>query len=130
VRADPAEARALAFGARVALLPRRHAGGFPLKLLGYLEASVPVVAFADSAPTLAHGDSGWLLPDRAGDGELAEAVATLWKDGALAARLAAGGRRTLEAEHAWPALARRTLALARAASAPDPLEGRAHGVAQ
>jgi glycosyltransferase involved in cell wall biosynthesis len=113
--AGPEEARALAFGAELAVLPRRHAGGFPIKLLGYLEAGLPVVAFAPLADTLVHGTSGWLLGEGDGADALAGALAALSRDAALRARLAAGGRDVLAAEHAWPVLAARTLALVEAA---------------
>lgn len=115
--ATPDDARALVFGARLALLPRRHAGGFPIKLLGYLEAGLPVAAFATLADTLVHGTSAWLLEDGAGADALAGAIAALDRDAALRARLAAGARRALAEHHAWPALAARTLALVHAAGA-------------
>jgi 1,2-diacylglycerol 3-alpha-glucosyltransferase len=112
----PQEARALVFGARLAVLPRRRAGGFPMKLLDYLEAARPVVAYARVADTLVHGESGWLLQPGAGAEAMAGAMQSLAADEALAARLAAGAQHVLAARHAWPPLAAATLELARAAA--------------
>ncbi len=62
LRVDPEEARELCFGALLAVLPRRQAGGFPIKLLNYMEAARPVVAFAGAAAGLEHDRSAWLVP--------------------------------------------------------------------
>jgi len=51
---DAAEARALVFGAALAVLPRRRVGGFPIKLLNYLEASRAIVAFDGATDGLSH----------------------------------------------------------------------------
>ena len=92
--ASPEESRLLVYGARVAVVPRRHVGGFPIKLLQYLEAGRAVVARAPLADTLAHGESGWLLAHDADARELAGAIARVWDDPALAAKLGDGARRT------------------------------------
>ena len=115
--ASPEESRLLVYGARVAVVPRRHVGGFPIKLLQYLEAGRAVVARAPLADTLAHGESGWLLAHDADARELAGAIARVWDDPALAAKLGDGARRTLLAAHDWSALARETLALVAGARA-------------
>jgi len=109
--ADADEARALLFAAAIAVLPRRRPGGFPIKLLNYMEAARPIVAHRDVADGLEHAVSGWLLAPDAGPDALAAALRGLTADPALAARLAAGARAALAARHAWPALALRTLAL-------------------
>ncbi len=108
---DAADARALTFAAGVALLPRRRPGGFPIKLLNYMEAGRPIVAWRGVADGLEHASSAWLLETGAGPDALGAAVRRLVADPALAARLGAGARAVLTARHAWPALARRTLAL-------------------
>jgi glycosyltransferase involved in cell wall biosynthesis len=113
--ASPDESRLLVYGARVAVVPRRHVGGFPIKLLQYLEAARAVVAREPLADTLAHGESGWLLARDASPRELAAAIAHVYDDAALAAQLGAGGRRALLKSHDWPALALDTLDLAAAA---------------
>ncbi len=113
VARSPEDARALVHAARVAVLPRRLPGGFPIKLLGYLEAGVPVVAYASVADTLTHDRSAWLLDEGAGAEGIGRALRAIATDDDLAARLGAEGRKALDAEHAWPALADRTLRLIR-----------------
>ena len=64
-----------------------------------------------------HGESGWLL--ELGDDArlLARAIARVYDDASLAARLGAGAQRVLLKSHDWPALAWGTLDLAREAIA-------------
>jgi len=109
IEADADEARALLHACAVAVLPRRRRGGFPIKLLNYMEAARPIVAHAGVAEGLEHGGSGWLLPDGAGPEAWAEALAALLADPRRGATLGAGARARLEACHAWPDLARATL---------------------
>lgn len=109
------EARLLTYGAAVAVLPRRNAGGFPLKLLHYMEAGRAIVARAGVAGALVHGESAWLLRDSAGPEDFAAAIRRLAEDRPLRDRLGAGARRALATHHAWPACAGETLALVRAA---------------
>lgn len=108
---DAGETRLLAFGAGVALLPRRAPGGFPVKLLNYLEARRVVVARCSVAAGLVHDESACLLPDDAGPEAWAEAIDALLGDPARAARLGAGGRAALERAHHPGTLARATLDL-------------------
>jgi glycosyltransferase involved in cell wall biosynthesis len=115
--ASPDESRLLVYGARCAVAPRRHVGGFPIKLLQYLEAGRGVVARAALADTLVHGESAWLLEREASAAELAAGIARVYDDAALAARLGAGGQRALVKAHDWPALATDTLDLTREAIA-------------
>jgi glycosyltransferase involved in cell wall biosynthesis len=115
--ASPEESRLLVYGARVAVVPRRHVGGFPIKLLQYLEAERAVVARAPLADTLTHGESGWLLAPDADARTLGDAIARLYDDARLAARLGSGARRVLLKSHDWPALALDTLDLVREAIA-------------
>jgi glycosyltransferase involved in cell wall biosynthesis len=105
------EGRTLAFGAAVAVLPRRIPGGFPVKLLNYMEAGRAIVAHAEVAEGLEHGREAWLLPADASAADLAEAIGALAKDPERAARLGQGARAALESRFAWPPLAQRTLAL-------------------
>jgi glycosyltransferase involved in cell wall biosynthesis len=108
--ADPGEARLLTFGAGAALLPRRAPGGFPVKLLNYLEARRAVVARRAVAGELADGESGWLLADAAGADAWAAAIDALLGDPARAARIGAAGRALLEHAHDPATNARATLA--------------------
>ena len=107
----PDEVRRLVFGAALALLPRRHGAGFPIKLLNYMEASRAIVATEGVVDGLEHERSAWLLPANAPAGALADAMRRLAGDPTLAARLGAGARAVLALRHAWPDLARRTLRL-------------------
>ena len=109
--ATPEAARLLVHGARLAVLPRRSFGGFPIKLLGYMEAGRAIVARRGVADTLVHGESAWLLPTEADAPELADGIREVFGDDALRARLGTGARAVLEERHAWPDLAARTLAL-------------------
>jgi glycosyltransferase involved in cell wall biosynthesis len=108
------EERALVFGAAVAVLPRRIPGGFPIKLLNYMEAGRAIVAHGSIASALEHDREAWLLGPDAGPEEIARAVQTLVQDPERAARLGDGARAALLARFGWPALAERTLALCRA----------------
>jgi glycosyltransferase involved in cell wall biosynthesis len=114
------EVRLLTFGAAVTLLPRRAAGGFPIKLLNYMEAARPIVARASIADGLVHRRSAWIVADDAPPAAWVAAVRALLADPAGAARLGAEARRTLEREHDPAALARDVLALL--ASLPDSAE--------
>ena len=108
---DFEEARLLCAAATSLLLTRRRVGGFPIKLLNYMEAMRPIVAFADVAEGLVHVESGWLLGADDGPTKIAEAMNRLASDPTLASKLGRGARKTLEKAHAWPALAGRTLDL-------------------
>jgi glycosyltransferase involved in cell wall biosynthesis len=109
-RVSPQEARALSFACAVAVLPRRRPGGFPVKLLNYMEAARPIVACRGIADGLEHDRSAWLLERDASPAELARALRTLAADPERGARLGRAARARLEAHHAWPELAKRTLA--------------------
>jgi glycosyltransferase involved in cell wall biosynthesis len=109
--ANSDEVRLLTFGAGVTLLARRAAGGFPIKLLNYMEASRAIVARASVADSLTHEYSARLLADDAGPVAWSAAVNALLADPALAAQLGAEARRTLEREHDPIVLAREVLAV-------------------
>ncbi len=106
---DAEEVRALTFGAGVTLLARCAAGGFPIKLLNYMEASRAIVARASVADTLMHEHSAWLVGDDAKPAAWSAAVNALLADPARAAQLGAEARRTLEREHDPITLARDVL---------------------
>jgi glycosyltransferase involved in cell wall biosynthesis len=117
---DFAEMRALTFAAAVLVLTRRRRGGFPVKLLNYMEAGRPIVAFERVASGFEHARNAWLLEQDAGARQLADALRELLADPAHAQALGRGARRHLEERHAWPALARQTLELAEGLSATPP----------
>ena len=102
------EMRALTFGAGALLLTRRRRGGFPIKLLNYMEAARPIVAFEHVAPGLRDRESAWLLDSGATGSEWAHSLSALRRDAALADALGRGARRNLEARHGWKQIATRT----------------------
>jgi len=110
--ADTEESRALLYGAAVAVAPRGCAGGFPIKLLNYMEAGRAIVARAGQVDSLRDGENARLLPRDATAAQLAAALDALLRDPARAAELGAAAHETLRREHAWPELAAQTLALA------------------
>ena len=109
--ADHAEMRSLIAAAGVAVLPRRTPGGFPIKLLAYMEAAAPIVAVEDVAEGLVHDESAWLLPRAVCAEELADGIRRLLEDTERARRVGEAARRQLEAAHGWHSIAERTLAL-------------------
>ncbi len=117
LRVSPEQARVLTFACGVAVLPRRRGGGFPIKLLNYMEAGRPIVARQGVADGLVHARSAWLLEPDAPAESVAAAIRALASDPTRAAALGREARATLEAQHAWPELTRRTLALVDAARA-------------
>ena len=106
-------ARALTFGAGAAILTRQRRGGFPIKLLNYMEAGRAIVARRGLAEGLVHGESALLVPPDAPPEELAAAIRALLSDPERAERMGRAARAQLERRHAWPALARETLSLVR-----------------
>lgn len=110
--ADFAEMRALVAGAQSVVLTRRRRGGFPIKLLNYMEARKPIVAFEGVAQGFEHMRNAWLLEPDAGADQLAEALRTLAAQDALRSSLGAGARLLLESSHRWEPLTQRTRALA------------------
>jgi glycosyltransferase involved in cell wall biosynthesis len=70
---------------------------FGLTLLEAQALGVPAVAVAEGGPLeiIEHGESGWLVPSGE-PGALAEGIAAVLDDPALARRLSAGGRRSYE----------------------------------
>ena len=106
---DFAEMRILIHGASCLVAPRRRVGGFPVKLLNYMEAGLPIVAVAGAAPGLVDGESAWLMEAREGAGGLARARAELASNPGMRDRLGAGARAHLAARHSWPRLAAQTL---------------------
>ena len=93
--------RALIHGARCLVLPRTRRGGFPIKLLNYMEAARPIVALEGVAEGLQDGVSARLLPHPTDPSRLAEALNELNLDRALRNRLGEGARTRLVTEHRW-----------------------------
>lgn len=108
---DAAEVRRLLFGAALAVVPRRIAGGFPIKILNYMEAGLAILGFEDVVDGLRHGVDAWLLPRPAGADALASAIRSLRAEPALASRLGANARRVLETRFGWEHAIPRTLGI-------------------
>jgi glycosyltransferase involved in cell wall biosynthesis len=122
---DTAEARALLFGASLAVVPRRVVGGFPIKLLNYMEAGRAIVGFEGVMDGFTHGVDAWLLPRGAGPDGFAAAIRHLHARPALAAKLGAAARGLLEARFGWSDAAARTLGLVAAVVAAPRAPGLA-----
>ena len=105
---DFAQTRALIAGAQSVVLCRRRRGGFPIKLLNYMEARKPVIAFDSIAPGFSHMRNAWLLDSGAGGKELADGLVALSQTPQLRDSLGNGARELLESEHEWARLAQRT----------------------
>jgi glycosyltransferase involved in cell wall biosynthesis len=92
--------------AGVAVSPRIRCDGIPQKLLNYMAAACPVVAFEGSAPVVEPEREGLVVPD--GDTEaLGAAMVRVLDDPNLAARLGAAARARAVAEHSWDRTAAR-----------------------
>ncbi|NQZ96304.1 MAG: glycosyltransferase family 4 protein [Myxococcales bacterium] len=115
LRVDAEEARLLVFACAVALLPRHRPGGFPIKLLTYMEAARAIVARRSVADGFDHGESAWLLGADDGAGHMADAVKEITSSPELARRLGRGARALLERRHGSRAVGAQTLALVRGA---------------
>jgi len=105
---DFEQMRSLIHAAQSVVLCRRRRGGFPIKLLNYMEAGRPIVAFDGIAPGFGHLENAWLLPPDADGDAVAEAIAGLASDTQLAERLGGAARNLLETAHRWPELAEKT----------------------
>ncbi len=105
-RCSAARVRRLLAGARALVVPSIYEG-MPLVVLEAMEAGVPVVASAVSGipEVVVDGETGWLVPAVA-PGQLAAALAALWRDPEEARRRGEAGRRRL-AERYRPAHAAR-----------------------
>ncbi len=114
------EVRALTWASGVCLLPRAIPGGFPIKLLNYMEAGRPIVATGSVADGFEDGRNALLLADGAEALAWAEAVTRVMNDAALARHLGAEAKALLLRRHAWPVLAQATLDLAATARRAAP----------
>ncbi|MBI4635611.1 MAG: glycosyltransferase family 4 protein [Candidatus Rokubacteria bacterium] len=93
--------------ADVTVVPRPSCPGFPVKLLNYMAARKPIVAFRGSAKGLGHLEQAFLAEDHDWEG-LAAGITTLLKDRSLAARLGAQAHAAIIGTFDWPSLAAKT----------------------
>jgi len=123
---DFASARALAFEATALVLTRTRTGGFPIKLLNYMETGRPIVACDGVAEGLTNDRTACLLPADARPESIARALCTLADDRERAARIGAAALAHLRTTHDWARLADRTLrVLGGLAPGPAPRSDRA-----
>ncbi|MEE2664740.1 MAG: glycosyltransferase family 4 protein [Myxococcota bacterium] len=106
---DFASARALAFEAAALVLTRSRTGGFPIKLLNYMETGRPIVAFDEIAEGLTDDRTACLLLADAGPESIARALCDLADDRERAGRIGAAALAHLRTAHDWTHLADRTL---------------------
>ena len=86
--------------AQIAVLPRVHCDGIPQKLLNYMAAAKPIVAFAGSAKLLTHERTGLIVPD--GDtSAFAAAIVGLVERPQRALELGQRARAFVAAHHSW-----------------------------
>jgi len=111
VEASFETARALAFEAAVLVLTRRRTGGFPIKLLNYMETGRPILAFEGVAEGLLDDRTARLLPSTAGPDAIADALRELYSDPERSARIGERALQHLRTSHDWTDLAQRTRAL-------------------
>ena len=100
------EMRALTFAAGELVAARNRPGGFPVKLLNYMESGRPILAHEGVADGLVHAHNAWLLPRHASARALADGLRWLRSHPEAASRLGAEGRAHLERRHASAPLAR------------------------
>lgn len=94
----------------VAVVPRPHAPGFPIKLLNYMAARRPCVLFASSASHgLVHRQNVLLAKPDTG-AALGDGILEVLRDAALRERLARNGQRFVREKHDRRAIARRLVA--------------------
>jgi glycosyltransferase involved in cell wall biosynthesis len=94
----------------VAVVPRSVCPGIPVKLLNYMAAGKPIVAFEGSAKGLRHMENGFVVKNGDIDA-FAGGIMRLLRDRSLAERLGSQARRTVQRECSWPAIARQISAV-------------------
>jgi 1,2-diacylglycerol 3-alpha-glucosyltransferase len=87
--------------ADVAVVCRPRCPGFPVKVLNYMAAGKPIVAFEGSAKGLGHMTSAFVVDDDDWRG-LAHGIVTLLQNPKMAAGLGENAREWVETNLAWP----------------------------
>lgn len=90
----------------VAVVPRPHSSGQPIKLLNYMGTARPIVAAAGGAKGIRHLHDGFICRDEDVD-HMAEGLSLLLTDRKLAERLGVAALRTLLEEYDWRILCRK-----------------------
>lgn len=105
---DFAETRALIAAAQSVVLTRRRRGGFPIKLLNYMDARKAIVAFTRVAPGFESMRNAWLLDEGDGGVQLGVALQSLSKQPELRKALGEGAGQLLTSDHQWAQLTQKT----------------------
>ena len=92
--------------ADVTVVPRPECPGHPVKLLNYMLAGKPVVAFAGGAKGVRHGHDAFIVPNHDFEA-LGRGIVTLLSNRTLAAELGANARATVLAEFDWRQICRK-----------------------
>jgi glycosyltransferase involved in cell wall biosynthesis len=116
-----AEMQALLSAAKASLVPRRAAGGFPIKLVNSLAVGTPIVAFLEQEWGLTHERNSLICASDRPVVSLADAIERLANDEDLAKRLAIGARALYRERHRPAVAASETLSLIRDVNAFRPL---------
>jgi glycosyltransferase involved in cell wall biosynthesis len=90
----------------VAVVPRPHSSGQPIKLLNYMATARPIVAAAGGAKGIRHLHDGFICRDEDVD-HMAEGLSLLLTDRKLAERLGAAALDTVREEYDWRILCRK-----------------------
>ena len=89
--------------ADVTVVCRPQCPGFPIKLLNYMAAGKPIVAFEGSAKGLRHLQQAFVVPDHDWQG-LGGGMVTLLQDPLLAQSLGQHAQQWVQEQFAWPRL--------------------------
>lgn len=90
--------------AAVAVVPRPSCPGYPIKLLNYMAAGIPIVSFSGSAKSLVHGYSGYVAADHDVE-DLASGISLLLNDQSVAEKLGFRAQRSLDGVFDWQTIA-------------------------
>jgi len=96
--------------ADLTVCPRPDSGGMPVKILNYLAAKKPVLAFEGAAGFLLHGKEAWLVPGSDVDA-FSSAMLELLRNGVLAANLAEQGFLAVKNRYDLPVVCRQILSI-------------------
>lgn len=108
---SPQEMQALVHAARASLVLRQAVGGFPIKLANSLAVGTPALAFHGREWGLVDGENSLICDARDPANSIANAIAKLSKDDALALKLSRGARALYLRQHRPEVAASETLAL-------------------
>jgi glycosyltransferase involved in cell wall biosynthesis len=97
------QARALMALGNVAVNPRVSWSGFPIKLLNYMAAGLPVVAFEGAAAPIVNGINGFLV-EPGNFHEFASKVVRLLDQPTLARKLGGEGEKLIQRNYRWDAI--------------------------